>query len=78
MSHIEEENRKYCIREGQMGFVKKSQHRRRFNPILHTVWLDNHALTLKVILENIISVGNPVFAHLPATLFLIKENLSQV
>jgi hypothetical protein len=32
-----------------------------FNPILHTAWLDNHALTLKVILQNFILVKNPVF-----------------
>ncbi len=31
------------------------------NPILHTVWLDNHALTLKVILQNIIFMKNPDF-----------------
>jgi hypothetical protein len=33
------------------------------NPILHTAWLDNHALTLKstVILQNIIFMKNPHF-----------------
>jgi hypothetical protein len=31
------------------------------NPILHTAWLNNHALTLKEILQNIILVKNPVF-----------------
>jgi hypothetical protein len=34
-----------------------------FNPILHTAWLDYHALTLKEILQNIILVKNPVFLH---------------
>jgi hypothetical protein len=37
-------------------------------PILHTAWLNNHALILKEILQNIILVRN---------LLLIKENLSQ-
>ncbi len=32
-----------------------------FNPVLHTTWLDHHALTFKVILQNIILVKNPVF-----------------
>jgi hypothetical protein len=32
-----------------------------FNPILHATWLDNHALTLKRILQNISLEKNPVF-----------------
>ncbi len=32
-----------------------------FNPILHTAWLDNHALTLKSNLQNIIFMKNPDF-----------------
>ncbi len=48
-----------------------------FNPILHTAWLDIHALTLKsnsakyYFYEKI-----QIFAYLPKILLWIKENLS--
>ncbi len=48
-----------------------------FNPILHTAWLNNHALTLKRNTAKYYLVKNPVFANLPKILLLIKKNLSQ-
>jgi hypothetical protein len=35
--------------------------RERVNPILHTAWLDNNALTLNIMQQNTILVKNPVF-----------------
>jgi hypothetical protein len=47
------------------------------NPILHTSWLDNHALTEK---SNSPKYGEKIqfFAYLPNILLGIKENLNQV
>ncbi len=36
----------------------------QFNPILHTAWLDNHALTLESNVAKFYFGGNPVFCIL--------------
>jgi hypothetical protein len=48
-----------------------------FNPILHTAWLNNHALTLKRNTAKYYFGENPVFCIPSQKLLLIKENLSQ-
>jgi hypothetical protein len=35
--------------------------RENLNPTLHTAWLNNHALTLKINIAYVILVKNPVF-----------------
>jgi hypothetical protein len=50
-----------------------------FNPILHTAWLENHALTLKSnSAKYYFYEKSRFFAYLPKILLWIKENLSQV
>ncbi len=51
-----------------------------FNPFLHNVWLDNHALTLKINTTKYVLFSWKIqfLAYPPKILSSIKENLSQI
>jgi hypothetical protein len=66
----------HCKKSGSWGGVVVDLY---FNPILHTVWLDSHALTLKNYTAKYYQVRKIwFFAYLTNFLSSIEENCSHV